>query len=253
MKTTTVRRSLAPFALFTLLLLASLRPAAAEVPSTPPTFANPLVIDNAYFPFEVGAVKMYRGKDEGDAIAFVDDYSAETRSFSWGGGSVEARLLREVEFEEGELSEISLNWFAQADDGTVYYFGETVDVYEDGAVVSHEGSWLVGGPLPGDPVETATAPDPAVFMPASPDEGDQWKPEDLPPIVDETVTAKKFVKKVKVEAGKFSDVLVVEETSTLDPGSETKWYARGVGVVRTKGKGEKVECIASTLQETEEP
>jgi len=43
------------------------------------------------------------------------------------------------------LIEVSQNFFAQADDGTVYYFGELVDTYGGGSVVSHEGSWLLGG------------------------------------------------------------------------------------------------------------
>ncbi len=244
---------LSPLALVAFLGLGAPPAADAEVPTGPPTFTNPLVIDNEWFPFEVGAVKMFRGKADGERISFVDDYSDATRTFSWNATTVETRLLREVEFEEGEIVEISYNWFAQADDGTVYYFGETVDDYEDGEVVAHEGSWLVGGPtLPGDPAETATATDPAVFMPGNPEIDDQWKPEDLFPLVDETVTFEKVVKKVKVEAGKYTDVMQVKETSDIDPGSERKWYARGVGVIKTKGKGEKVGCIASTLLETEE-
>lgn len=233
--------------------LAAAPVAEAEVPTGTPVFTTPLVIDNEFFPFEVGAVKMFRGKDDGDRIAFTDDYAADTRTFSWNATTVDCRLLREVEFEDGELTEISFNWFAQADDGTVYYFGETVDIYEDNAVVAHDGSWLVGGPLGGDPPETATATDPAIFMPANPEVGDQFKPEDLFPLVDETVTVEKFVKKQKVESGKYKNVLQVRETSDIDPGFELKWYARGVGVIRTKGKKEKVECIASTLVEPEAP
>ena len=249
MKTTT--RSL--FAAAALTASAMYPAADAEVPTGTPTFTNPLDVDNAYFPFEVGAMKMYRGKSDGERISFVDDYGSETRTFAWNSTTVETRLLREVEFEEGELVEISYNWFAQADDGTVYYFGETVDDYEDGEIVAHEGSWLVGGPtLPSDPAETANAPDPAVFMPGNPEPGDQWKPEDLFPLVDETVTFEKVVGKEKVEAGKYTDVMRVKETSDIDPGFERKWYARGVGVIRTKGKGEKVECIASSFLETEE-
>ena len=53
-----------------------------------------------------------------------------------------------------------------SNDGTVYYFGEVVDIYENGEVVDHEGSWLVGGPIqPGDPTDAANAGEPAVFMP----------------------------------------------------------------------------------------
>jgi len=225
----------------------------AEVPAGPPTFTEPLEFDNEFFPFEPGGYKLYRGKSNGEKTAVVDVFSTETRDFDWGGGTVETRLLQEVEFEGGVLSEISNNWFAQADDGSVYYFGETVDIYEDGEVVSHEGSWLVGGPTePGDPKETAEATDPGLIMPASPAEGDSFKPEDLPPIVDETVEVLALDATVKVEAGKFTDVMKVEETSSLSEGSETKWHAKGVGVIKTKEPGESLKLIATTLVPIEE-
>ncbi|HKE01153.1 MAG TPA: hypothetical protein VKE69_09095 [Planctomycetota bacterium] len=215
-----------------------------------PTFSAPRTITNEFFPFVVGAVKSYRGTDHGAHTAVVDLYRPDVRAFALGGGSVDAHLLDEVDFADGILSEISHNYFAQSDDGAVHYFGEIVDIYDEtGAVVAHDGSWLVGGPtLPSDPVVTATATTSAVFMPANPQMGDQFKPEDLAPIVNETVTVLATDKKVKVEAGKYAGVLHVLETSALpDSTPEKKWYARGVGVIKAQSKGEKLELIASTL------
>lgn len=135
------------------------------------------------------------------------------------------------------------------DDGTVYDFGETVDIYEGGEVVAHDGSWLVGGPTePGDPPETATADTPAVFMPALPEVGDSWKPEDLFPVVDETTTMLKADAKVKVPALKSKQAILVRETSEIpDTAPERKWYVPDVGVVKAKAKGEKLVLVASTL------
>src|SRR4030095_267773 len=131
----------------------------------------------------------------------VDIYFSDTRTFQLNGSGVATHVLQETEFADGQLKEISRNYFAQADDGTVYYFGETVDVYEDGAVVDHGGSWLVGGPtLPSDPPGTANASVPSGFMVADPAVGDTFKPEDLFPIVDETVTVKEVDEKVGVAA-----------------------------------------------------
>ncbi len=76
----------------------------------------------------------------------------------------------------------------------------------------------------------------------------QFKPEDLFPIVDETGTVLETGVKVKVPAGKFEGAIVVEESSLIpDSGTEKKWYVPGVGVVRVKAKGEKLVLIASTL------
>lgn len=162
------------------------RPAWAEVPTGPPTFSDPLTIDNAFFPFEPNGLKVFTGSDHGTKIGAIDYYLTQTRTFKVNGNNVPCRILVEEAYESDELVERSFNYFAQADDGTVYYFGEVVDNYVDGVIDNHDGSWLVGGPTQPDPPETGNAPEPAVFMPANPELGDVFKPEDLFPIVDET-------------------------------------------------------------------
>lgn len=238
----TATRGPAPLAL----LLLAQAAASAEVPSGPPTFTDPTTFENVWFPFEENFYKVYRGKEEGEKITVIDRYSPDIRVFNWNGADVATRCLEEIEYEAGELVEISRNYFAEADDGTVYYFGEVVDNYEDGVITDHEGSWLVGGPGPGDPPETATATDPAVFMPANPEIGDTWKPEDVPAAgIDETVTVKNF-KKVKTGMGKFTGALRVQEIHE-DGGKEKKWYVQGLGFARAEAKKEKLVVVASSF------
>jgi hypothetical protein len=161
---------------------------------------------------------------------------------------VPCRIVQETEFEGGRLSEISRNFFAQADDGSVYYFGEIVDTYDNGQIVDHEGSWLVGGATdPNDPVTTADAPSPTLFMPANPEPGDTFKQEDLLPIVDETDTIRRVGETVSTPAGRMKDCLRVLETSALDPAPETKWYAPGLGAVRGHTRGEDFALVVSTF------
>lgn len=220
---------------------------AQRAPVDPPVFGNPLNITNRFHPFVVGAVKVYSGRSDGERTNVVDTYLADTRTFRFNGRDVATHILVETEFEGGRLVEISYNYFAQSDDGVAYYFGEVVDIYEDDEVVSHDGSWLVGGPTqPTDPPETGNAPRPAVFMLPAPKVGDVFKPEDLYPLVDETVTVKRVDRTVVVPAGKFRKAIEVRETSRLSPGHENKWYAPGVGVVRVQAKGEwlKLDAVA---------
>jgi hypothetical protein len=214
--------------------------ARAEVPTGEPTFTHPLDIDNAYHPFVRNRLRVYELVKGGDDTYAIDVFLSDTRTFLLEDGTeVECAIMEEWAIEDGELAEISTNYFAQADDGTVYYFGETVDNYEDGEVVDHGGSWLVGGPSGDDPPETETAAVPAVFMPADPEVGDVWKPEDLPDAgIEEFDTAEGFERKLRVEAGKFYDVLRVRE-ETPDVGR--KWYAPGVGFVRSKEGKEVLE------------
>ena len=232
-----------------LLALCGLPPARASVPVGPPVFTTPTTIDNTYFPFVPGAVTVSSGKKDGQVNVIVDLFLTDTRTCNTGGGDVECRDLQETEFLGGKIEEISHNFFAQADDGSVYYFGETVDVYDDtGAIVSHEGSFLVGGPtLPGDPPDTVAITDPGLFMPATPEVGDVYMPEDAVPAAQEQDTVESATDKQKTPAGKFTDVLRVHEFGALDGDVETKWYAPGVGVIRAKAKGEQVKLIASTL------
>lgn len=133
------------------------------------------------------------------------------------------------------------NYFAQADDGTVWYFGEVVDEYEDGVVAAHGGSWLVGGPGPDDPAETVTADEPTVFMPGNPEVGDEWKAEDLPEAgIEEFDEVVRILRHLRVPAGRFCDVLQVRE-ETPDVGY--KWYAPGVGFVKEKDADEAVALV----------
>jgi hypothetical protein len=229
-------------------LILTTEAARAVVPSGTPTFSNPLDIDNPYHPFQPGGVKVFQGSEGRTSLVGIHQYPTETRSFSWNGTTVNTRILREISFEDGQLVEISDNYFAQANDGTVYYFGEVVDNYENGVVINNDGSWLVGGPtLPSDPPTTANAADPTVFMPANPEVGDLFKPEDLPPVVDETAEVVRVGVKVKVPADSYEDAIAIEETSSLEPGTTTKWYAPGVGVVREKAKRQQLNLISSTL------
>lgn len=221
--------------------------ARASVPESAPTFTAPTEFTNPFFPFEAGAVKVFRGRSEGKPVTDLDLYLAGTRDFQVGGATVTCRILQEYAFEKGELVEISRNHFAQADDGTVYYFGETVDNYEDGVVVDHGGSWLVGGPAADDPEETETVAAPAVFMPANPEVGDQFLPEDLAGGNQEIDTIRRVGRKVKVPVGRLQGCIEVREYSPLTDETETKWYAPGIGVTKAKARGELSVLDSTTL------
>ncbi|MHC4135518.1 MAG: hypothetical protein ACYS0K_11085 [Planctomycetota bacterium] len=202
-----------------------------------PTFSDPLDIDNTYHPFVEFRIRLYELVKGEDELFVIDVFRPQTRTFLLKDGTeVECAVLEEWEIEDGEVVEISENYFAQSDKGTVWYFGEVVDIYEDGEVVGHDGSWLVGGPTGDDPEETATATKPTIFMPACPRVGDVWKPEDLPEAgIEEFVKVLRYVRRVRVPAGRYCRVLKVREKT---PDIETKWYARHVGFLKAKDGAE---------------
>jgi hypothetical protein len=213
-------------------------PARADVPTGTPAFSDPLDIDNPYHPFRAHRIRRYEQIRGGGNLHVIDVFLPDTRTFTFGGTDVECRVLQEWEIDAGEIIEISLNFFAQADDGTVYYFGETVDTYEGGEVVGHDGSWLVGGPDAGDPADTVTADEPTVFMPADPEVGDRWKAEDLPEAgIEEFDRVLRILRRFAVPKGTFRNVLKVEERT---PDVGFKWYAPRVGFVQQQGGNEVV-------------
>jgi hypothetical protein len=221
--------------------------ARASVPAGPPVFSTPTVFTNAFFPFAVGGHRVFTGRSGSDRTVLLDTFTADTRDFSWGGGTVTCRVMTETEFENGSLVEISRNYFAQADDGSVYYFGEIVDDYEDGMVVDHGGSWVVGTPAPSDPPGTQTTADPALFMPANPEVGDVYKPEDVPDGPEEEDRIVRTGVRVATAAGRYEGCLQVLERDVADDAFETKWYAPGVGVIKGKARGEKFGIVATTF------
>ncbi|MFH1742776.1 MAG: hypothetical protein ABIH23_27540, partial [bacterium] len=162
--------------------------AAGVVPDSQPTFSNPLEINNRYMPFPPGGLRVYEVKEDGLTIGVVVDiYVNETRTFEWNGAEVPCHIMESLDFQDGKLVGVSRIFLAQADDGTVYFFGDISETYINNGVVLHHGSWLVGGPtLASDPPFAEWTANPTIFMLAEPEIGDRFKREDIPPVVDET-------------------------------------------------------------------
>jgi hypothetical protein len=45
---------------------------------------------------------------------------------TWNGREVPTRIHQYVAYSGGRILEVALDWYAQADDGSVWYFGEDV-------------------------------------------------------------------------------------------------------------------------------
>src|SRR3990170_598946 len=138
--------------------------------------------------------------------------------------TVTTRVLREVETANGELVEISHNYYAQCDDTQdVYYFGENVDIYEDGEVVSHDGAWLAGvdGAQPG-----IIMPGGAFLL------GSRYYQEIAPGVAQDRAEHVGDDLEAEVPVGIFEDCVAIDETTPLEPGAvSSKVYCPGVGLV----------------------
>ena len=233
--------------------IAGSAPAAlADLPVGDPVFSEPTRIDNDLFPVEPGTVKVFAGREGSRRVTIVETHLAETRDFAWRGTSVTCRIVSELKFVAGKLVEQELGFFAQADDGAVYAFGETEtgdddDEPDDDDPDENETSgWVVGSAAPGDPEDTLEVVDPSLFMPVRPFAGDAWNPEDYGPGLTATYTVRRHGARVRVPSGRYAGALRVVETSPGFSGAETKWFAPRAGMVKSSSRTERLRLIATT-------
>jgi hypothetical protein len=138
--------------------------------------------------------------------------------------NVETRVVEERESNNGQLVEVSRNYFAMSKkDNSVYYFGEDVDIYKNGKVVSHEGSWQAG----------TNGAHYGMMMPGTPAVGAKYYQEICPSIAMDRAEIVSIDEKRTTSAGNFEKVLKIAETSPLEPKTvEFKYYAPEVGLIQ---------------------
>jgi hypothetical protein len=212
--------------------------APAQQPVLDPALCSPTgntfstSITNAYFPLPVGQQWVYQGKEGGETIGLRITVLSKTETLYKGRRSIDTRVVEELEWIDAnangvvdsgeELLEVSYNYFAQTQAGTVCYFGEAVDIYEGGEVVSHEGAWRADAP--------GNAP--GIFMPAVPDEGMTFQQEMAPGIAEDQATIVRAGRTVTVPAGTFTNTIQVRDFNPLDGSRSTKVYAPGIGLIQ---------------------
>ena len=159
------------------------------------------------------------------------------KTFKIGGQTIDALVMEDREFKNGALEEVTLDYFAQDDEGTVYYLGEDVDEYENGKVKGHSGAWLLG----------KDTKNPGVIIPAHPKVGDKFKSEDVNKEIHEDDEVVAVGETVSVPAGTYENCVKVKEV-LADGETEFKFYAPGVGVVREVPAGGDVVLKSHTTR-----
>jgi hypothetical protein len=177
---------------------------------------------NTYFILEPG-YRLILGNEEGqdtEQLQLVITVMNETKIVN----GTETRVVEERETENGELVEISRNYFAVCrPSNDVYYFGEEVDDYEDAEIISHEGAWLAG-------IDGARA---GIIMPGKLEEGFKHYQEIAPGIAEDRAEIISLNEALETPAGVFTNVLKTEETNPLKPDEgEPKYYAPGIGLIQ---------------------
>jgi hypothetical protein len=170
---------------------------------------------NPYFNLTPGYQLSYTHKKGAEVVTVLN----ETRVID----EVTTRVVEDRESQNGKLVELTRDYYAiDSTTSDVYYFGEDVDVYKNGKVVGHEGSWLSG-------VKNAKF---GLMMPAKPTVGHRFYQEQAPGVGMDRAEIKSIHTSLVTPAGQFTNVIYVVENSPLEAGSSKKWYAAGVGPVK---------------------
>lgn len=175
---------------------------------------------NPYFILEPGYQLILEGEEGKEFVRLEITVLNETEMVN----GVRTRVVQELETADSQLVEISRNYFAICEQtNSVFYFGEDVDIYEDGEVVSHEGAWRAGE----DDAEAG------LMMPGTVLLGARYFQEVAPEVAMDRAEILSLDAVVETPAATFEEVLVTEETTPLEPNAkELKFYAPGIGLIQ---------------------
>jgi hypothetical protein len=200
------------------------------------TFTNPTQIDNEYLPLNPNTVQLYQVETEDGVEAsqvetedgvetIVVEVLEETRVVN----GVTCVVVRDQEFVDELLIEDTHDWYAQDDDGNVWYMGEDVTNYEyddEGNIIStdHEGAWEAGvdGAIPG------------IIMKATLIIGDSYQQEFYEGEAEDMAKIEALGVQVELEDGTiYNNCLQTLEWDPLEPDDEEyKYYAPDVGLIK---------------------
>ena len=179
-------------------------------------------VDNRYFPLVPGTRWVYVGEEDGERETNVTLVTHDRKNIL----GVSAIVVLDRVFVDGELKEKTFDWYAQDRQGNVWYLGEDTKEFEDGKVVSTEGSWEAG-------VDGAEA---GIIMPADPQVGMHYRQEFFVGEAEDEARVTGVGAEVTVPFGSFQGCIRTVEWTRLEPGiKEAKFYCPDVGFVKGLG------------------
>ncbi len=193
-------------------------PESQRVDLEPPVFSDPTTVDNPLFPISGLHSALLLGNVEGHPLRIETTLLPDHKVIDLDGEEIETLASQFVAYLDGRIHEVALDWYGQSDDGSVWYFGEDVFNYEDGVVADTDGTWLAGadGPV-------------AMIMPADPQVGDVYRPENIPDSIFEEVTVTSIGLTVNGPRGPVDGAMVGQELHLLEGYYEDKIFAPGYG------------------------
>jgi len=205
-------------------------PVPPEPPQVPAPEEFAAAVNHSYFPLVPGTAWTYVGEEDGvprrEEISVLDDPVPIL--------GVPCAAVQEQIFVDGELSEMTTQYYAQDLLGNVWRFGEESVDLEGGVPLPSADSWEagVGGALPW------------IALAAAPQVGDLYIGTRPGGGTDEARVLALGVSET-VPAGAFTGCMEVEESNSDDPEDVDRIiYAPGVGVVSETSASSRIDLVS---------
>src|SRR3954463_5402010 len=180
-------------------------------------------VDNPYWPLKPGTTFHFQGVRGTTPQTDNETVTDQTKNIL----GIPATVVRDVVSEHGKAVERTLDYYAQDRQGNVWYMGEdSFETNKQGKMVRASDSWLSG----------VKGGQPGIIMPGNPKPGDAYRQEYYPPgqALDEARVLSLHGTTTVPYQGKHTGLLVTSERSPLEPQTEEKYYAPGLGEVMEK-------------------
>lgn len=217
------------------------------------TFSAPTIVDNDFWPLSSLASAVYASEsDDGCEVNQVIVSGATRSGFGAPYDGLDAIVLEDREWVDEEcsgdyyLAEATEDWFAQDDDGNIWYLGEDTTAWDEELnCLTDEGAWEAG----------SDAAEAGVVMLGSPAVGVSYQQEYYEGEAEDRGKVLQVGVPVSIEFGDYAGCLKTKEYTPLSPGEvEHKFYCRlsqgGYGLMlinELKGKTKRVEYIGTEL------
>jgi hypothetical protein len=177
------------------------------------------IVDNPYYPLPVGRVIVYKGRRDGQTQTDTVTVTNKTKLVDEG---ITAVVVRDVATHQGALLEKTFDYYAQDDQGNVWYVGEDTKAYEPNGTIDTSGSWEAG----------VNDGEPGLIMEAHPQIPDAYRQEYLQGEAEDTAWIVKKGGAMTLPYGRLSNLLFSLESTRIEPGGyDQKVYAPGIGIV----------------------
>ncbi len=191
-------------------------------------------VDNPYFPLAPGTKFLYRETSGGKTSENELTVLSETKVIQ----GVTCTVVHDVVRIGDAIREDTMDWYAQDKEGNVWYFGEATKEYFPHGRVSTEGSWEAG-------VEGGQA---GIIMKANPAVGGPYRQEYRKGVAEDMGQIVAVGESVTVPQGTFTGCVKTKDWSLLEAGHDFKWYAKGVGLVRSESASKEIAVLVSVTR-----